>query len=473
MPNAITTTTTAPVKQPTRIPLAQPSETPLEPVVPPPIEEVLAAQAAQQNIDAARVPSPLTAILNPPASVPQLAPQYGLFAGPAPKPGELYNPADTFGEKVGRVIAALGPIGDALVMAGGSPEQRRMLLERQERDYARARQSQLDARQLRLDQAAQQERARQAALEQQAAERADAQLRSELFRRSMEGGPVTYQGQTVVQPGAKAMAQLEQETIRAREDAQADARIRQDLNRITAELIGAGYKPGTPEFQNQFAVKIGITGKEPMVDAGEFLGDPRLRGVKMPVSKVLNARMQQQRINISLNNQDRFSNDQTKAIQEMMATLDDMLSVRDIFQQAKKLIGPALGRARDWFYTLGFDVDDRFAMLDSEVNTLRNTLLKTRSGAAVTDQELRRIARELPYVTDSASNFAIKLDRAIRRMNAVIDVHMKTGGKPTLQEMQRVLEAIESRKGASAQRGAAGTSQIQRRRYNPQTGRIE
>ncbi len=154
-----TTTTTAPVKQPARIPLAQPSEPSLEPVVPPPIEEVLAAQAAQQNIDAARMPSPLTSILNSPPSVPQLAPQYGFFAGPAPKPGEIYNPADTFGEKAGRVIAALGPIGDALVMAGGSPEQRRMLLERRERDYARARQ-------LQLDQMAQQERARQAALEQ-------------------------------------------------------------------------------------------------------------------------------------------------------------------------------------------------------------------------------------------------------------------------------------------------------------------
>ena len=143
---------------------------------------------------------------------------------------------------------------------------------------------------------------------------------------------------------------------------------------------------------------------------------------------------------------------QRTAVAEMRALRDvDFANVERTFEQAKDIIGPVASRGRTLATSAGLEVDPRFLNLKAAVAGLRNKLLKVRSGAAVTDQELRRIStEELPNENDTAQNFAIKLETALTSLRQTITIFEEVHG-------------IESNVGAPTSTDTGGVKILSRR----------
>ncbi len=119
---------------------------------------------------------------------------------------------------------------------------------------------------------------------------------------------------------------------------------------------------------------------------------------------------------------------QETALAEMLTLDRDAQEIERLYGAAKGMLGPIQGRGRELARGQGIEVNKDFNQLAVSVARFKNKLLKIRSGAAVTDNEMRRIAQELPNVTDSPQDFEIKLQQALGDIRAAIEIFEQTAG---------------------------------------------
>lgn len=98
------------------------------------------------------------------------------------------------------------------------------------------------------------------------------------------------------------------------------------------------------------------------------------------------------------------------ALQEAMTSRDQINALRGNPNSMKELnawLGPVAAQQRlgSWIPGGGFQPPDNVVKLDQALANLRNTALKARSGAAVTEPEQRRFDQEFPKVTDQPDVF--------------------------------------------------------------------
>jgi len=272
-----------------------------------------------------------------------------------------------------------------------------------------------------------------------------------ILSKTTGGGQITLPGQEepldiegltgqrqaqVSQAGAVAEAQTAGQL-----KAQIDAFNKVDENevaKIKARLHEVGIEPGDPRYSATLSAAFKLPQTIPLSAI-----DPDMAkelGVDIPIDleKALDRKARikqaqvagQARITVAgMRGTGGLSPAQETAVADMNTGLSELRGIQDIFSKAKSKLGPIAGRSREMLRGQGVAVDKDFNLLAVKVAQFRNKLLKIRSGAAVTDNELRRIAEELPNVSDSPQDFEIKLRAAMEDLErAISNLQQSSGG---------------------------------------------
>jgi len=117
------------------------------------------------------------------------------------------------------------------------------------------------------------------------------------------------------------------------------------------------------------------------------------------------------------------------ALRESIGLKGKLDSIRRIVEKNQDIIGPVIGRVKGFLRTVGaptgpglLQVPKEFREVATELQGVVNQLLKIRSGAAVTDQEFKRIALELAQTSNNIDEFFTRLDIAIRDIDLNIQL---------------------------------------------------
>lgn len=101
--------------------------------------------------------------------------------------------------------------------------------------------------------------------------------------------------------------------------------------------------------------------------------------------------------------------------------LESVNNIRTTF--SPKFVGPLKGRVGGVQQKTGLGLDKGEGQFRSTVAGLRNTVLKLRSGGAVTDGEAARLLEEIPVVTDPSEVFKDKLNQFEHVYRTVASAH--------------------------------------------------
>jgi hypothetical protein len=136
-------------------------------------------------------------------------------------------------------------------------------------------------------------------------------------------------------------------------------------------------------------------------------------------------------------------------------------------------VGPAAGRYQTVkLATVGERGDKGVAAMSAQINSIKNQFLQLRSGAAVTDQEMERILRELPNIEDPPDVFMAKLDQTYKNQAYLLERRqaLATGRGGVGNTAAPINEPGSLRTKASSGKASDPQSGKKRLKYDPATG---
>lgn len=317
-------------------------------------------------------------------------------------------------------------------------------MQQAEQDFARKQQYGLQREQLGIQRGDAARREEQAKLDRE-------QVLSAIYGRTAKGGKVSVAGQEVEIPGLEAQSEMEttlagkraKATMQGQLEAQlefADKAAQKQLAELDAKLKAAGIQPGTPEYAKELRRQLGLERvKMKIGDLEVELSPEKAADI---ASRQEAARIAgQTRITVAgINQQGKGSlspaqETQLAEIRKNEQAFTDLLfgnAGRGIIgiEQIKDQMGFFSRRRKAGGLATGMTVDKNFTKFSVDLNRLRNALLKVRSGSAVTDQELRRIANELPTLdmirSDSYETIKTKLEQGLTDIKAALEIYEKS-----------------------------------------------
>lgn len=143
----------------------------------------------------------------------------------------------------------------------------------------------------------------------------------------------------------------------------------------------------------------------------------------MQQDKALNRLKRDQQAAISLYSVE--SGPERAAQADVLKKFQDYQDINAAFQAAvenynPEYVGPVAGRAGPVEQNLGIDATDQRGKFFAGVAAIRNSVLKARSGGAVTPQEADRVNRELPDQNTAPVEFEARMSRAINLYNSIM-----------------------------------------------------
>ena len=214
------------------------------------------------------------------------------------------------------------------------------------------------------------------------------------------------------------------------------------VKQAEAKLKAIGITPGMKDYNSALAKELGIPEQVETTIGGRTFKLTVQEAAKI-AAQLESARLQgQNRITIENMRQagkGQLSPAQETALSEMKKSADDFDQVTKLLEPAKSQLGYFTRRKQAGQLAAGGEAKKEFLNLSIAINRLRNKLLKVRSGAAVTDQEMRRIANELPNLgmlrSDSYDTIKAKLESGLADVQRAIEIFQQTaapGGNPTV-----------------------------------------
>jgi ubiquinone biosynthesis protein UbiJ len=79
-------------------------------------------------------------------------------------------------------------------------------------------------------------------------------------------------------------------------------------------------------------------------------------------------------------------------------------------REKARMVGPIAGRISRTANSLGFSIDDEATKLNVRLQKMLSAYMKEISGATVPEEEVKRLAQQIPSIVDDTDNFKIKLD---------------------------------------------------------------
>lgn len=218
--------------------------------------------------------------------------------------------------------------------------------------------------------------------------------------------------------------------------------IQQDeIDAAAKRLEAAGIKPDNPLHDKLQARLLGIP---EVVDLGAATGIKELEGVTgtakefLDYKKTIEAAKIRGQTSITVaglrggRSGGGLSPAQETALADMRILRNEFQSSLDNLEQVKGSLGPFRSRLKAIGLSTGTSTDPTFTRFFVQINQLRNKLLKVRSGSAVTDNELRRIATELPTLgvlqSDDLETIRIKLEQGLADLDAALQIFEETAG---------------------------------------------
>lgn len=105
-----------------------------------------------------------------------------------------------------------------------------------------------------------------------------------------------------------------------------------------------------------------------------------------------------------------------KAIAETRATLDELQNLKALFDDS--FVGPVAGRVGAVKNILGLNQPKREALIAASA-AFRNSIIKSITGAAMSEPEAKRIMKQLPSETDAPSVWLSKWEQSIRNLETI------------------------------------------------------
>jgi hypothetical protein len=222
-----------------------------------------------------------------------------------------------------------------------------------------------------------------------------------------------------------------------------DKAAQKKLAELDAQLKAAGVQPGTPEYSQHLKRALGFETVKVKIGGQEFDLSPKDAAqvaARLEAAKIAG----QTRVTVAgmrTGAKGGLSPAQETALAGMKELEKNFTDIQTLFEAAKDKVGPLMGRSREILRSQGIKVDKNFNELAVSVARLRNKILKIRSGSAVTDNELRRIAMELPDTSNSEQDFRIKLEQGLADLQSAIQIFTETAGASSRQGQTVIIDS--------------------------------